>query len=298
VRHKFKTVTSLSIIIPVFNAQATLARALRSLDRIAAKHRNDVEVIVVNDGSTDGSARIARDVQACLPTFEWINLEQHNLGLSAARNAALGAASGERVWFLDADDELLMDPVAETQCQDETSTGFAVEYYRHGNRIRRIAPRLIEPHSSLDVFSAMNPFQPSALIFKRSAVERLFDTGVEIVNDWLFWMENPRIFDHMHARPDCCIARIHIHGTNMSRGYVAAGRNRAEVACRFLKEPRERLTEFQRNNFFIQQQIGLMQQNQRPSPRTFTAWPCDSSLYLKSLVYAMAWRLRRQLTPY
>jgi Glycosyl transferase family 2 len=292
------TLKTLSIIVPVYNAQATLARTLSSLEHIAECHRPAVQVIVINDGSTDESARIALSAQQRLPTFEWVQRDQENLGLSRARNAALRIAEGEWLWFLDADDELLLDPVTEiSSAMEATCIGFAVEYYRYRKRLRRIAPRQVDACAHLDVFSSENPFQPSALVFKRSGVTHEFDSTVEVVNDWLFWMQNPRIFDRMRLA-EACIARIHIHGGNMSRRFAVAGRNRAEVARRFLTERPNKLSRRQRNNFFIQQQIGRMQQNQRPSPRTFAAWPCEQSLYLKSLAYALGWLLHIQVTPY
>ena len=89
----------LSVIVPVYNAEAFIARSLDSLlaQRLAASY----EIIVVNDGSTDGTARIL-ERYAPMPAVKIIT--QPNRGLSAARNAGLDAAAGEYVFFLDADD--------------------------------------------------------------------------------------------------------------------------------------------------------------------------------------------------
>lgn len=87
-----------SVIVPVYNAEAYLESALRS---IRTQDYRPIEIIVVDDGSTDRSADIARsyeDVQY---------LHQPNAGPSAARNAGLAVAKGEFVAFLDADDEWL-----------------------------------------------------------------------------------------------------------------------------------------------------------------------------------------------
>lgn len=88
-----------SVIIPAFNAEKTIARAVDSVlaqDDVAA-----IEVIVVNDGSIDGTKTF------CEAYGERIRyIEQENRGVSAARNRGIAAASGEFIGFLDADDEL------------------------------------------------------------------------------------------------------------------------------------------------------------------------------------------------
>ena len=85
----------ISVIIPAFNSEATLARALDSvLGQTAPAH----EIIVVDDGSQDGTADVAA-------SFEGVRLlRQENRGVSAARNRGVEEASGDWVAFLDADD--------------------------------------------------------------------------------------------------------------------------------------------------------------------------------------------------
>jgi glycosyltransferase involved in cell wall biosynthesis len=86
-----------SVVIPVFNGAATVARAIDSA--LAQHFAGEFEVIVVNDGSTDSTA-------AVLDTYRGqINVvDQNNSGLAAARNAAIGVAKGEYIALLDADD--------------------------------------------------------------------------------------------------------------------------------------------------------------------------------------------------
>jgi len=84
-----------SAIMPVYNAEAFLAEALES---VFAQDYEPVEVIVVNDGSSDRSAEIARS----FPGVRYF--EQENQGASAARNLAIGHSAGEFIAFVDADD--------------------------------------------------------------------------------------------------------------------------------------------------------------------------------------------------
>lgn len=90
--------TLFSIIIPVYNAQNTIRRTLQS---VLNQTFSSYEIIVVNDGSRDNSARILQEF-AHYPQVTVFN--QINAGVSAARNSGLQQASGEYVLFLDADD--------------------------------------------------------------------------------------------------------------------------------------------------------------------------------------------------
>lgn len=88
-----------SIIIPVYNAEKYLSRAL---DSVTSQSFLDVEVICVNDGSTDTSLLILQEYQRRDKRINIIT--QDNSGGSAARNAGLARATGEYVMFLDSDD--------------------------------------------------------------------------------------------------------------------------------------------------------------------------------------------------
>jgi glycosyltransferase involved in cell wall biosynthesis len=87
-----------SIIIPTYNRSAMLLRTLESVKRQG--HR-EWEVIVIDDGSTDGTSRLfAPGVQDRRIQY----LRQENAGVSAARNTGLRAAQGDFIAFLDSDD--------------------------------------------------------------------------------------------------------------------------------------------------------------------------------------------------
>lgn len=91
-----------SIIVAFYNAEAYLEELLISVQNQVYQ---DFELIMMDDGSTDGSAAIAeRFLAAC--TFPHTLLHQANAGVSAARNAAFAHASGEFIAFADADDIL------------------------------------------------------------------------------------------------------------------------------------------------------------------------------------------------
>lgn len=98
---------TVSVIVPVYNVDRYLARCLDSV--LSQSHAN-LEVICVDDGSTDGSAAILSDYAARDGRIKIVT--QKNGGLSAARNAGLDVMTGEYVMFVDSDDWIPQDAVA------------------------------------------------------------------------------------------------------------------------------------------------------------------------------------------
>ena len=96
----------ISIIIPVYNTEAWLPRCLESIVAQSLPEK-DYEILIVNDGSTDGSETVAAEFAAGRPNCRV--LSQPNSGLSAARNAGLAAAGGDYIWFVDSDDRIAPD---------------------------------------------------------------------------------------------------------------------------------------------------------------------------------------------
>ncbi len=94
-----KKIPKISLIIPVYNVQEYIEKALQS---VANQTFKDFEVIIVNDGSKDQSVEIAKKFINKYDNFKLIN--QENQGLSAARNTGLREAKGEYIAFIDSDD--------------------------------------------------------------------------------------------------------------------------------------------------------------------------------------------------
>ncbi|NLX82897.1 MAG: glycosyltransferase [Clostridiales bacterium] len=92
----------LSVIIPVYNAQECLPTALKS---VFEQGINDIEIILINDGSRDNSLQVCKEYALQDPRV--IVLDQQNSGPGAARNAGLTIARGEYISFVDSDDYLM-----------------------------------------------------------------------------------------------------------------------------------------------------------------------------------------------
>ncbi len=99
-----KTSPLVSVIVPVYNVGPYLDQCLSSL---VGQVYEDIEIIIIDDGSTDDGASIAKSYSA--DDNRVILIEQENFGLSAARNAGLEIAGGEYVLFVDGDDWVDID---------------------------------------------------------------------------------------------------------------------------------------------------------------------------------------------
>lgn len=92
----------ISVIIPLYNSEKFISKCVRSI--IDNYEYNDLEIIIVNDGSTDSSADIVRELMTKDKRIHLIN--QDNKGPSAARNRGLDESRGKYILFVDSDDFL------------------------------------------------------------------------------------------------------------------------------------------------------------------------------------------------
>lgn len=95
-----------SIIVPVFNTAEYVEECIQS---VLSQSYKSIELILVNDGSTDGSKGICQKYES-LPNVHYI--EQENLGVTAARKRGVGAAKGEWIMFVDSDDLITKDSIS------------------------------------------------------------------------------------------------------------------------------------------------------------------------------------------
>lgn len=106
----------LSILIPVYNVQDYLAECVESVMAQWPAGEGDghaIEVLLLDDCSTDGSAGLMQTLAARWPGRLTLMRHAANAGLSAARNTMIDAARGEYLWFLDSDDKLLPGAIAQ-----------------------------------------------------------------------------------------------------------------------------------------------------------------------------------------
>ena len=89
-----------SVVIPTYNRAHILGRAI---DSVLQQTHRDLELIIVDDGSSDGTAALVRGIED--PRVRYVH--QQNRGVSAARNRGIAEARAEWLAFLDSDDEWL-----------------------------------------------------------------------------------------------------------------------------------------------------------------------------------------------
>jgi glycosyltransferase involved in cell wall biosynthesis len=97
-----------SVIIPAYNVESWIAKCIESV--LDQSYRN-LEVIIINDGSTDATAEIVERFSISDPRIRTV--EQQNQGLSAVRNRGIRLAQGEILFFLDSDDWIHEDTVSD-----------------------------------------------------------------------------------------------------------------------------------------------------------------------------------------
>ncbi len=100
----------LSIILPIYNVQLYLKKCLESIKPLLTQN---VELIIVNDGSNDDSLNIAQNFISNTETNSVKLIDQDNKGLSSARNSGLEIATGDYIWFIDSDDYIIPQKACE-----------------------------------------------------------------------------------------------------------------------------------------------------------------------------------------
>lgn len=93
----------LSMILPAYNVEKYIENCIESCEKQDIPHER-YEILVVNDGSTDGTLDVVRTLSAKYSNIKILN--QQNQGVSVARNNGFNEARGKYIWFIDPDDEI------------------------------------------------------------------------------------------------------------------------------------------------------------------------------------------------
>ncbi len=236
-----------SVIMPVYNGEQFIAQAI---DSALAQTLRNIEVIVVDDGSSDASGSIADRYAVAHPKRVRV-VHQANAGLPLARNAALAAARGRYLALLDADDIWLPDHLsicvdmlerdadiglvhADSEYIDAEGTRFAVEEEQRWGRDAR------DPYREV-LLRRQHIVCPTA-VFRRSVVARVgqFDAafnrlGCEDRDLWLRIAETSKVVYIEGVQ-----ALYRIHGSNMSANTERMWRARKLLVEKYAKRPRGR----------------------------------------------------------
>ena len=277
----------LSIITPIFNGEQFLERYFQSLFAVEKSHRKLVELVLVDDGSSDLSHDMLCNFASDSYGFNDVKvLKQINMGSSVARNAGIKIANGKWIMFLDVDDELYSNPIPHIiHHSDKSCVLFDVDIYRNKQLIRHINAPHLGGSTIQERLSAENPLHPPMIIFRKNCIDTLFDTKMLYLEDWLFWLTNIRIFEQCQTTENICLAKIHAHGNNKSGQYHEIGNYRTAIAKQMLNAWSNKAKRKVRNNLCIQAGIGKILSKKGWEISYLSKIPCDLKLYCKLLIY-------------
>ncbi|MEO8737511.1 MAG: glycosyltransferase family 2 protein [Edaphobacter sp.] len=178
--------TKISIAIPAYNSELCLRETLESaLAQTCQAH----EIIVVDDGSKDGTEEIARSFGDRIRY-----IKQENTGIAGARNRAIREATGDWIAFLDHDDLILPEKLEKQLAMIESNPNLVVVYstfkylYSDGTTLQ------VPVFPAKDLWPALRyrtPILPSTSIIRRSALEKIggfsLDPQLRMIDDWDMW---------------------------------------------------------------------------------------------------------------
>jgi glycosyltransferase involved in cell wall biosynthesis len=181
--------SAISVIIPTYNHAAFVGEAIQS---VLGQTFRDLELVVVDDGSTDATQEVlgqVGDPRLCV-------VRQANAGLLAARSAGVNATTAPFVTFLDADDVFLPDTLAtmEQYLRAHPDVGLVAGGVRYIDSAGRVLGEHVAMPASLDVADLLlhNPITVSGILLRRTWYERVggFATGrvYDACGDWHLWL--------------------------------------------------------------------------------------------------------------
>ena len=187
----------ISVIVPVYNGQDYLEKCIESIE---AQTYENLEIIIINDGSTDGTGQVCVRLKERFANIHVITMEDE--GVSADRNAGISAAKGAFVTFVDADDrlrpkmlEILFDGIMQTG-SDICGCNFKIwkkeeEWDEFLAQKYRISPaRTYSATEYLNQQVICGNSRCWSKLYRRNLIGNLrFKTGLSIGEDMLFLVE-------------------------------------------------------------------------------------------------------------
>lgn len=211
----------ISVVMPAYNASATLVASMRSA--LGQTHA-DVELLVIDDRSTDGSWELIQAIAATDARVVPIR-QPRNAGVAAARNAGIEAATGRYIAFLDSDDRWYPDKL-ELQLAAMQAAGARVGYTAYervdgsGRRLSVVRPPARVRHADMLLGNSIGNLTG---MYERSLGEMRF--GAWGHEDYVFWLQLVRIAgEAVCAQPDRVLASYLVRAGSLSSNKLRAMR--------------------------------------------------------------------------
>jgi len=222
----------ISVVIPSYNRRTTLRRAL---DSVFTQTSAPDQVILVDDGSSDGSAEM---VARAYPQVEI--LRQHNLGVSAARNRGIAAAAHDWIALLDSDDSWLPQKIARiraahAQHQDYVLYHSDEIWMRRGVRVNPMKKHRKSGGWIFDRCLPLCAISPSAAVIEKAVLQELgmFDQALPACEDYDLWLRLCQRYP-VHYLDELLIVKYGGHEDQLSRRYPIMDRFRVRSLQRLL----------------------------------------------------------------
>lgn len=198
-----KTFPSVSVVIPAFNAESCLKRAVSSVS--CQDYQGEIDMIIVNDCSTDNTAEIAEELAKSCNNIKVINLTK-NLGVAAARNCGIESCRGEFVAFLDCDDAWTVDKLSK-QMTLQIETGADLVYCSYmlidDESRRPIGEYTVPNHVDFKSMLRENYIGCSAVLMRRDAAEAHPFDGAFYHEDYAMWLTLLKDGCSFYGCPEC-----------------------------------------------------------------------------------------------
>lgn len=188
-----------SVIIPTYNREKTILRALQS---VLNQTYTNIEILVVDDGSTDGTADIVRSVED--ERVKYLVLEK-NGGPSNARNVGVHMAEGEWIAFQDSDDcwhnDKLEVQMAYAKGHPEFSLIYCMSMNYFQNGLKMLVPPKPWPEvmegDMLDILLQRNVIDTPTMFLKRACFLNVggFDITYKALEDWEFMLRFSKMYE-------------------------------------------------------------------------------------------------------
>ncbi len=225
-----KNQPDISVIIPTYNRAHILPRAL---DSVLAQTQLPIEIIVVNDGSTDGT----KSVLSNYPGLKIID-QQHS-GVSAARNIGLEHTNGEWIAFLDSDDEWLPEKLEQQWaaiCNDDKLICHTEEIWiRNGKRVNPMKKHQKYGEYIYEKCLPLCVISPSSVMIHQSVFNDIgvFDESLEVCEDYDLWLRICSKYSTLFIS-EPLIVKYGGHEDQLSRKYWGMDRFRIQAMEKIL----------------------------------------------------------------
>jgi len=194
----------ISIIVPIFNSERWLGRCIESL---ISQTYKDIEIILINDGSTDNSLVICKEYS--LKDNRIVVIDKENGGVSSARNLGIKSAKGEYIQFVDSDD--FIDP---QMCEKLVEAIKNADMVLCGLKVWQEGRLLREPHLKSEIVDYRQDISkyfelrkinlgPCNKLYIREKITRLFDESLALGEDTLFVLDYMNNINIVSVLSDC-----------------------------------------------------------------------------------------------